>query len=380
MPITGYSMRFSGEYDPEQLLSHYYGDRDFSLQSASQVTAEIEQFVRADVVCPACGNAGAQVIVPKKKTAHFRFSGSPGHKPTCELSADSDERSEYRVQLTQGSSKSDIMLVRELVCRGIEHGFFDQKTIHDMRMWFSDEREKSYGPLEVTEDDYNWMFCCLHQSEVFSGYKFYPEMAKMSGFSWGIAARMQANYDNIPLVEWVKSKNIILTRSLSDECLKILRKNRDRDVFNPISLQPYYEKTYRLCLFLRSNKAIHEHVLGAGVHYDMPGPTTKISDNFLAFCALILFCAGWDMSKALIILSNIVSSASARHKNLGNVVGLNPFHQYGAWKVLNTAQELSRRTVEHFGVTHAEVYEKTLERIKREHREWEDQQQEGMPS
>jgi len=62
----------------------------------------------------------------------------------------------------------------------------------------------------------------------------------------------------------------------------------------------------------------------------MKGPPVAL----LALCALVLFISNWDMNAAIAALSRLLLAPVPSDLTLGNVIGLNPFHEYAAWRIL----------------------------------------------
>jgi hypothetical protein len=61
--------------------------------------------------------------------------------------------------------------------------------------------------------------------------------------------------------------------------------------------------------------------------------------SVMALSALLLFVNRWNMEEA--ISSFVIISALAGHADpsLGNIMGLNPFHDYVAWEKLKQLQD-----------------------------------------
>lgn len=72
-----------------------------------------------------------------------------------------------------------------------------------------------------------------------------------------------------------------------------------------------------------------------------PLTSLKKTKYLLAFAALLLFISDWELNTAVGKLARIVSASVPLDETLGNVMGLNPFHDFEAWAMLKILRELS---------------------------------------
>ena len=72
-----------------------------------------------------------------------------------------------------------------------------------------------------------------------------------------------------------------------------------------------------------------------------PLTSLKKTKYLLAFAALLLFISEWELNTAVGKLARIVSASVPLDETLGNVMGLNPFHDFEAWAMLKILRELS---------------------------------------
>jgi len=73
-------------------------------------------------------------------------------------------------------------------------------------------------------------------------------------------------------------------------------------------------------------------------HYPLNG--LKNVKPLLAFSALLLFISDWQLDAAVSRFAQIASSKLQADETLGNVMGLNPFHDFAAWAMLKSIQDL----------------------------------------
>jgi len=78
-------------------------------------------------------------------------------------------------------------------------------------------------------------------------------------------------------------------------------------------------------------------------NYDPIKPPKK-SDSphayVLALSAQLLFVSSWDLNKATATFAAIAAAAGKSDQTLGNVIGLNPFHDYKVWELLRQLQAI----------------------------------------
>jgi hypothetical protein len=68
------------------------------------------------------------------------------------------------------------------------------------------------------------------------------------------------------------------------------------------------------------------------------GPT---GHALLALSALLLYKTGWDLQAASALYCRLKSLPALQDGLDGNLIGLNPFHDYPAWQVINSASRVA---------------------------------------
>lgn len=99
-------------------------------------------------------------------------------------------------------------------------------------------------------------------------------------------------------------------------------------VFDPSVLKTEYERTLQLCTFMAEN---YKPLL--------PTKGKLPPAALLAFTALLLFVSQDNMNVAIKKLVAITRQ-NTFDPNAGNFMGLNPFHDYDAWRIIKGIQEL----------------------------------------
>ncbi|WP_051556766.1 hypothetical protein [Pseudomonas sp. CHM02] len=110
-----------------------------------------------------------------------------------------------------------------------------------------------------------------------------------------------------------------------------------KSVFDPTALAEHYGLTQDLAEFICVN---HAPLAKLGNDH-APLTSLKNIKYVLAFAALLLFISHWELNTAVGKFARIVSASVPLDETLGNVMGLNPFHDFEAWAMLKTLQELS---------------------------------------
>ncbi|WP_239001207.1 hypothetical protein [Pantoea stewartii] len=68
--------------------------------------------------------------------------------------------------------------------------------------------------------------------------------------------------------------------------------------------------------------------------------TIMLNNQLLALSALILFVYEWDHEKAKDKFNKLASAKNSTMPDAGNVIGMNPFIHYEAWKIIHRIQDL----------------------------------------
>ena len=90
--------------------------------------------------------------------------------------------------------------------------------------------------------------------------------------------------------------------------------------------------------------------------------------GLLALCALLLFMNNWDIARASSAFARLTALPSAADGTEGNVMGLNPFHDYEAWQILHEARQVAARRTDAWPV--AEQIEAIKTELHTAYLEW----------
>ncbi len=353
MTETAFSNRYKSELDPEQLLARMRSVPIDRILPEDEIAPKERELIRSDVVCPSCGATGAQIVRASKgrKTAkavrksHFRFVSAAeedAHHKFCEFSTEALGESKEPLIGFGKARSAETRFIRELVCKGIENGIFNQQSIRAMRQWFFDLKSTTRIHVTATSEAVDWMEA-LWRHPHYRRWPFRPVHAELPNFNWEQAAKNQFTEDNIDLLEWLFKRRKESSFPNAYGRAKVLSgKYYGQEVFDTSVLRPFYEKTIDLASFVAQNSEFPNKKHSA--YYQSQGAP----DFLLALCALLLFMSDWNMDDAVGLFAKLLKAPNSSDETLGNVMGLNPFHDYAAWETLTIASELAAQSVADF--------------------------------
>lgn len=378
MPATAFSVRFARELDVDQLAILMTGTQPTQDRDGAELLSAFGNAIRTDIQCSSCGKFGAHIVRSARsraskavlRQAHFRFvdpNGGDAHHPFCEFYGDDDTRSTQANLLDFGSEKSaETRAVRLLVCKGIEQGIFDQRRIRDMRQWFFDLKSATRFTVSLPLDAISWARA-LQRHPYHQRWPFHPSQAEMPAFDWKAAAKKQFTEDHLHLFDLVKGGVIPFEDAIWRQASELARKNHGREVFDATVLQPYYEASISLCVFVAKNGGI-DFGKGRVEFYRWKSPSVAL----LALCALVLFVSDWDMNTAIASFAKLLSAPEPTNLSLGNVIGLNPFHEYAAWRLVIASAEIASQSSN--GLDYDSKLASTEATLRELHRRWKAEQ------
>lgn len=356
MPKTAYSKKFERELDPEQLLALFKYDMS-SDPDLKNLPKELRDEIYRDLVCPECGVSGCVIVsrAKSKKTSvalrqpHFRFvavEGASAHHPLCDHYDDFNLKTNEKEQLVDfGQDRAtETKVIRELVARGIENGVFTQKTIRDMRQWFFDTKTSHRFTMNLSEAAIRWadklrrLYSCR-------GIPFTPIHAELPKFDWEHAAKLQFCSENDHLFAIIRNKRYYYHKSALQGTLKIVKKFQGQSVFDVTVLESYYTKSIELACFIARNLPLYERSVDLKLQEVSFGIAPAV---LMAFAALLLYVSDWDINDAISKLVIIVGAPQPIDINAGNIIGLNPFHDFTAWANIMQIKEIAESSNDGF--------------------------------
>ena len=371
MPRTAFSTYYARELDPEQLMALINHIDPGTVDPGADLPTPVREWIRGDIVCSSCGATGAQIVRPSHSRArasvvrqgHFRFvsaTGDDAHHRFCEFRGDaSDQHNESLVELGNART-TETRWIRALVCKGIENGIFNQAAIRGMRQWFFDLKTQSRMRMSVPPEAVDWI-ARLQRHPSHYRWPFHPVHAEMPGYRWDLAATYQFTEDNLPLFELIRGAPHEANTRQKAKALAL--RYQGLEVFDPAVLRPYYDVTLSLAMFIARNSDS-----GGGKSRPEEYRFTGVPLALLALCALLLFISNWDLNTAIATSARLFAAPRATDDTLGNVIGLNPFHDYAPWKLLAIASTVAAQSPNGFEY---EAQLRSIEaRLRETHRQW----------
>jgi hypothetical protein len=346
MPLTAFSKTREGEFDVEQVLSQLSALFGQPYSSVDRIPEDWRSFLREDLECPSCFAAGAEVVrgvvatsgKRSSRQSYFRFT-TPGHRLHCDFGSEDAANVIPENLVAFGDTRSSLTrAVRELVCTGIDLRIFSQRSIRDMRAWFFNRKEQSHIAVSLNPNLRSWL-SELQKASFFSrgalptGVILTAEIAAMPGFDWRAeAARrvLELHPEHVKNMAAVQNAGVAFFGDIGERVEALARRFQGKTVFDPTVLAAEYRRTCALAEFIGHNYAPLKASKGASA-----------TNSVLAFGALLLFIHGWDASAATADFARIAAAAGHSTHDLGNVMGLNPFHDYQAWTALKRLQDLN---------------------------------------
>ncbi|MFR0675497.1 hypothetical protein ACLUUI_16185 [Enterobacterales bacterium AW_CKDN230030176-1A_HGKHYDSX7] len=345
MPLTAFCVSRQQELDVDQLLQIFTDHHQRPKLKRSEPIPDLwKQAIYADIECPACFAKGAEVVRATSskvtgeavKQAYFRFPG--GHHPFCDFAAlPPGEAPEGLVQFSATARDGLSRAVRDLVCKGIHLGVLDQAKIRNMREWF--HYKKVSAVFQVTLDPKIFQWVAAVQAAAWP-VRYQPQwltvnnvLLDVPGFQLDTAMKVMLARRHESLLTYLSERAVML-RPLAGRLEKLMNANSCKLVFDPTTLKVEYDATQELARFISHHYHPVHRALGRN-YFDV-----KASKALMAFAALLLFISNWDLNKAASLFAQIASFRVGVDQNLGNVMGLNPFHDYDAWAALKALQEI----------------------------------------
>jgi hypothetical protein len=268
------------------------------------------------------------------RQAYFRY---PSHRPQCDFAREGVSAASVPDNIVSfGETKTGLTrAVRQLVGAGIETNSFSQRTIRDMREWFFAQKAASTFIVALDPRLPIWLNELLRQTGGLFGpppVALTPEIAALPGFDWRAAARRDFRGRNLAYIEALIASDVKVWLS-PDRVAYLARRFQGEVVFDPSPLRTHYLSTIHLAVFISEN---YEPIL----RFTKRSARDPYAPAVLAFAALLLHVEDWNLDRAAALFGRIAEKAADANGDLGNVMGLNPWHDFEAWRQLKALQSL----------------------------------------
>ncbi len=346
MAITVYSRTFKKELDIVQLENQY-------LLNCSQNYKSFREFVEVDAECPICNVIGANIVSEgysatsnkKVRQAHFAFrkqDGTDAHKIFCDHYKGSDRKidssSDGFIKLFESGSEVT-KVIREIVCRGIEQGVFNQEDIRNMRQWFTELRESGTFVVDFSPHLINLVRASFNSVKGESAYVFNEERRTKSWFNINdeVYQSLKYKYPSL-MVDLVDSNNNVFLKlqsssTFTKQAHRLVQRDRGYNVYDRRLLKDKYKSAMTLAISITK----HHELL-----FKKLGSVSSVMGNspLLAVSALLLFVSDWNREVAYEKFLMLCKVGKSKMPDAGNVIGMNPFIHYDAWRLIHRLKDL----------------------------------------
>ncbi|BAI95199.1 hypothetical protein SJA_C1-03650 [Sphingobium indicum UT26S] len=223
-----------------------------------------------------------------------------------------------------------------------------------MRQWFFDLKAANRFTIGIDQTAVDWLSALLRHPS-WQRWVFHPLQAQLPNFDWKQAARHAFTEQFWPIFDYISGRRLRDTKARTKD---LVARYASQEVFDPAALKASYDLTIQFATFIGRNSGL-DFRRSKPDEYRWNGAPPAL----LALCALILFVSDWQLNTAIGKFAQILTAPDPSDLLLGNVVGLNPFHDYAAWQMVVLAQEIAQQP------TGVRVYDAELVRIEAELRE-----------
>jgi hypothetical protein len=207
----------------------------------------------------------------------------------------------------------------------------------------------------------DWL-AALQRHESYRRWVFHPAQGELPDFNWQTAAKYQFTQENLPLFDLARAVPFISDRD-KRKAHALVTKYQGREVWDVRVLQPYYDAAIELATFIASNVSLQFGKMPAA-NYRFSGAPAPL----LALCALMLSISNWDMNAAIGRFGQLVAPPAPTDLSLGNVIGLNPFHDYTSWRIVILAADIAGQSPQ--GIDYSTQLRDIESRMREQHRLW----------
>lgn len=346
MAITVYSRTFKKELDIVQLLNLYSSNNVLNF-------SDFKEFVAFDAECPICNVSGAIVVSEgySKTTnkivsqSHFSFrtkDGTDAHKIFCDHYNGDDKQIDSSKDgfIKLGTSGSEITsIIRELVCRGIEHEEFNQEDIRNMRRWFTELRQSGTFSVNYSPHMINLVRASMYSRKGEDTYIVDEERKNKSWFDINdeVYRSLRFKYPSLMIDMTNKNNaifyNLVNSATFTKQAYRLVARDRGYQVYDRRLLKDKYEATIRIAQKItRHHEFLFRKIRSLSA--------VKKNNPLLAVSALLLFVSDWNETTAINKFIKLCGVGKSKNNDEGNVIGLNPFIHYDAWNVIHQLKDL----------------------------------------
>ncbi|WP_322080106.1 hypothetical protein [Burkholderia cenocepacia] len=358
MTRTAYSEQFGRELDVEQLARLCMGTpADTPIDLSLAGTREALDAAMPGLECPSCFAKGAVLIREGRSSngrvvrqAHYRFLGSgeqTAHHPLCDFYRNDTSDAKREGSVDFGETKSALTrAIGQLVCVGIERKMFDQSDMRALRMWHFELRSTHQFRITRPAAAVSWCAELVGRRGHASDLPFQPCFGDLLDFDWQHAAARELSTRYRVVIErflamlpvgvgWFHAK---------ERAMSLIDQHMGHTMFDATPLETHYGRTIALADFA----ALHWQPLRRAFSRPYQIGVESKGAPVLALCALLLFVSEWDLATAAEKLVALISAPQPSDNTLGNFIGLNPFHDVLALRLIKAVQDATEGVTSRF--------------------------------
>ncbi|HEX4709706.1 hypothetical protein [Phenylobacterium sp.] len=343
MSHSAFSQHYDRELDVRQLL-RLRGVTATLDDAAFELTASERDWMRADLLCPSCRCAGASVVLSdvvkprgrNTRQAHFRFldgAGRTAHTLGCDFYPLDDEPGFVRgVDVQFSANDKDTRVVRELVCKAVGAGELTRADIYAMRSWFLAQRDASTFDVRGSSGMVDWLWG-LRGLPTYEAVEFKPFHVTLPGFDTRNALRRHMAFLYKDFL--AGQPRVPFDAPVRDRAKRLLTAHQGGQL---IMMGPLREK-FDAAVTLASLMVQYGELKLSQRRIDYFGKNAPPA--LLALSATLLFVSDWHLDAAFERFATISATALPADLTAGNVMGLNPFHDFAALEIARFVASLS---------------------------------------
>jgi hypothetical protein len=229
-----------------------------------------------------------------------------------------------------------------------------------MRQFFFETKISNRFTVDVAPEAMDWAWH-LRRHTHYRRWVFHPVQAELPDFDWKTAAHDQFTEENLELLELART--LPFFNRPPDRVRELAARYNGQSMFDVRQLETFYASSVDLAYFVARNTSIHFGSKRVD-YYHLDGPPPAL----LAFCTLLLFVSQWRTNEAIGKFAKIVTAPEPRDVTLGNVIGLNPFHNYASWRFIMGTREIAVRSSK--GFDYPGQLKSIEARLRQQYRAW----------
>lgn len=208
-----------------------------------------------------------------------------------------------------------------------------------MRKWFSDLRESGNFVISYSPHVINLIRASFYSQGDSGKYEVQKGKQNESWFNINdeVYKSLKNKYPSFFNIDLNAKENNSLMRlysnALARQAHRLVIRDKGLKVFDRRELNDKYMAAMQL------STVITKRYDSLRRKFTTPLSITR-NNQLLALSALLLFVSDWDEGLAIEKFNMLANADNSIMPNAGNVIGMNPFIHYDAWKIIHRVQDL----------------------------------------